>query len=85
MVDKSVAGPARAQAVVFVGGPRGVGKTAACKLLYRRLPNSIYVDADDLWCQMNPFRVNSATVTMGCSSCDADVACRLGWWASCVW
>jgi DNA polymerase III delta prime subunit len=52
------------QQLIFVGGPPGVGKTATCDLLYRRLSNSICVDADDLWCRMNPFRVDPITVGM---------------------
>jgi hypothetical protein len=52
------------QQLIFVGGPPGVGKTATCSLLYRRLTDSIYVDADDLWCRMNPFRVDPITVSM---------------------
>lgn len=64
MVERGNGGSARAQALVFVGGPPGVGKTTACRLLYRRLRNSIYVEADDLWCRMNPFRVDAVTVSM---------------------
>ena len=52
------------QQLIFVGGAPSVGKSATCDLLYPRLPDSIYLDADDLWCKMNPWRVNDSTRTM---------------------
>ena len=55
---------AETQTLIFVGGAPGVGKTTTCELLYASLPNSICVDGDDLWCKMNPFRVDHTTVTM---------------------
>ena len=53
-----------AQRLIFVGGAPGVGKTTTCERLYVSLPNSICVDGDDLWCKMNPFRVDQTTVAM---------------------
>jgi hypothetical protein len=50
--------------LIFVGGAPGVGKSATCERLYRSLPNSICVDGDDLWCRMNPFRVDRVTTSM---------------------
>jgi hypothetical protein len=52
------------QRLIFVGGAPGVGKTTTCERLYTRLPDSICVDGDDLWCRMNPFRVDETTVAM---------------------
>jgi broad-specificity NMP kinase len=52
------------QRLILVGGAPGVGKTATCTHLYTALQNSICVDGDDLWCRMNPFRVDPTTVTM---------------------
>ncbi|MBD3241948.1 MAG: AAA family ATPase [Chitinivibrionales bacterium] len=52
------------QDLVFVGGPPGVGKTTTCTELGRILPDSIWVDADDLWCRMNPFRADDVTIPM---------------------
>lgn len=52
------------QRLIFVGGAPGVGKTTTCEHLYASLPDSICVDGDDLWCKMNPFRVDHTTVTM---------------------
>jgi broad-specificity NMP kinase len=52
------------QRLIFVGGAPGVGKTTTCEHLYASLPDSICLDGDDLWCKMNPFRVDHATVTM---------------------
>lgn len=52
------------QGLIFVGGAPGVGKTATCDLLYTRLPNSICLDGDDLWCKMNPFRADEFTIPM---------------------
>jgi broad-specificity NMP kinase len=52
------------QRLIFVGGAPGVGKTATCTRLYTALQNSICMDGDDLWCKMNPFRVDPTTVTM---------------------
>lgn len=52
------------QQLVFVGGAPGVGKSATCDRLYQSLPESIWLDGDDLWCRMNPFRVNTVTTAM---------------------
>ncbi|MGD2174084.1 MAG: hypothetical protein PVJ27_01675 [Candidatus Brocadiaceae bacterium] len=52
------------QKLIFMGGAPGVGKTVTCELLYRSLPDSICLEADDLWCKMNPFRADATTIPM---------------------
>ncbi len=47
----------------LVGGPMGVGKTAACQQLKRLLPASAYLDGDWCW-DMHPFLVTEETRTM---------------------
>lgn len=47
----------------FVNGPMGVGKTAVCRKLLRRLESSAYLDGDWCW-NINPFRVTDETKTM---------------------
>ncbi len=47
----------------LVGGPMGVGKTAACQQLKRLLPESAYLDGDWCW-DMHPFRVTEETRAM---------------------
>lgn len=47
----------------LVGGPMGVGKTAACQQLKRLLPESAYLDGDWCW-DMHPFLVTDETRTM---------------------
>jgi predicted kinase len=37
------------QKLVLLGGPTGVGKSTALKLLQYRLPKSALLDADDVW------------------------------------
>ncbi len=47
----------------LVGGPMGVGKTAACQQLKRLLPESAYLDGDWCW-DMHPFLVTEETRAM---------------------
>ncbi|MCI9578727.1 MAG: AAA family ATPase, partial [Oscillibacter sp.] len=44
----------------LIGGPMGVGKTAACRELQRRLNRSVFLDGDWCW-DANPFRVTEET------------------------
>ena len=47
----------------MVGGPMGVGKTAACRLLKEQLPACAFLDGDWCW-DMDPFVVNGETKAM---------------------
>ena len=47
----------------MVGGPMGVGKTAACRLLKEQLPACAFLDGDWCW-DMDPFVVNGETKVM---------------------
>ena len=47
----------------LIGGPMGVGKTAASRLLRDRLPNSVFLDGDWCW-DMRPFVVCEETKKM---------------------
>lgn len=47
----------------FINGPMGVGKTAVCGRLLRRLEASAYLDGDWCW-NINPFRVTDETKAM---------------------
>lgn len=49
--------------LILVGGPMGVGKTAACQLLKARLPRCVFLDGDWCW-DMHPFIVTDETRTM---------------------
>ena len=49
--------------VVLITGAPGVGKSAVASILLERLPESIWLDGDDVW-RMNPFRVNGTTTAM---------------------
>jgi len=42
--------------LIIVNGTMGVGKTETCKLLYKTLKNSVWLDGDWCW-MMNPFIV----------------------------
>lgn len=48
---------------IIVNGTMGVGKTATCKLLYKSLDNSVWLDGDWCW-MMNPFVVNEENKEM---------------------
>lgn len=47
----------------FIGGPMGVGKTAVCELLNKKLPNCVWLDGDWCW-KMDPFKITDETKTM---------------------
>lgn len=47
----------------FINGPMGVGKTAICGKLLRRLEAAAYLDGDWCW-NLNPFRVTEETKAM---------------------
>lgn len=51
------------KSLVFVNGPMGVGKTAVCRELLKRLMPGVYLDGDWCW-NMNPFRVTDETRAM---------------------
>lgn len=47
----------------IIGGTMGVGKTAVCQELKKRLPNSVFLDGDWCW-DADPFQVNEETKQM---------------------
>ena len=47
----------------LIGGPMGVGKTAACRQLQRLLNRSVFLDGDWCW-DMHPFVVSEETRAM---------------------
>ncbi len=47
----------------LIGGPMGVGKTAACRALQARLDNCVFLDGDWCW-DMRPFQVTEETKDM---------------------
>ena len=47
----------------LVGGTMGVGKTAACQALKRKLNGAVFLDGDWCW-DANPFLVNEETKAM---------------------
>lgn len=49
--------------LIFVNGPMGVGKTAVCRELLKRLEPGVYLDGDWCW-NMSPFRVTEETKEM---------------------
>ena len=49
--------------LILVGGPMGVGKTAACNELKRMLGRCAFLDGDWCW-DMHPFTVNAETKKM---------------------
>ena len=48
---------------ILIGGPMGVGKTAASRLLQRQLPGCAFLDGDWCW-DMRPFVVTDETRAM---------------------
>ncbi len=49
--------------IYIIGGTMGVGKTAVCQELKKRLPASVFLDGDWCW-DMHPFQVNNETKNM---------------------
>lgn len=49
--------------LIIINGTMGVGKTATCKLLYKSLDKSVWLDGDWCW-MMNPFIVNDENKEM---------------------
>lgn len=47
----------------LIGGPMGVGKTAACRILKEKLPASVFLDGDWCW-DASPFVVTEETKAM---------------------
>ena len=47
----------------LIGGPMGVGKTAACRCLQKRLERSVFLDGDWCW-DAYPFQVTEETKAM---------------------
>lgn len=47
----------------LIGGPMGVGKTAACRALQKRLDRAVFLDGDWCW-DMRPFQVTEETKRM---------------------
>lgn len=47
----------------MIGGPMGVGKTAACRQLQQLLDRSVFLDGDWCW-DMHPFQVTEETKRM---------------------
>ncbi|WP_238918357.1 AAA family ATPase [Clostridium sp. YIM B02555] len=49
--------------LIIINGTMGVGKTATCRELNKKLKNSVWLDGD--WCWMiNPFKVNEENKEM---------------------
>ena len=44
----------------LIGGPMGVGKTTACRLMQQRLPRCAFLDGDWCW-EIRPFTVTEET------------------------
>lgn len=49
--------------LIIINGTMGVGKSATCKELYKRLEGSVWLDGDWCW-MMNPFIVNQESKKM---------------------
>ena len=49
--------------LILIGGPMGVGKTAACRELQKILPKNVFLDGDWCW-DMKPFTVTGETKAM---------------------
>ena len=62
----------------LIGGPMGVGKTAAGQALKRLLPRSVFLDGDWCW-DANPFTVTEETRAMVMDN----IACLLGSFLRC--
>ena len=49
--------------LIFVTGAPAAGKTAVCRILFKRLANAAWLDGDDVW-RINPFRVDAQTTAL---------------------
>ncbi|MGX8700528.1 AAA family ATPase [Caproiciproducens sp.] len=49
--------------IYLIGGTMGVGKTATCQMMKKKLNNSVFLDGDWCW-DMHPFRVTAETKQM---------------------
>ena len=49
--------------LIIINGPMGVGKTAVCTELKKRLPDNVFLDGDWCW-DMRPFRITAQTRAM---------------------
>ena len=49
--------------LILVGGPMGVGKTTACRILKEKLDRCVFLDGDWCW-DMHPFAVTEETKRM---------------------
>lgn len=59
--DVLIGGPMKH--IYLVGGTMGVGKTATCQILKKKLVNSVFLDGDWCW-DMSPFLVTEETKRM---------------------
>ena len=62
-LSKRLEGTHLAKTLYLIGGPMGVGKTAVCRELNRKLPASVMLDGDWCWCA-DPFQVTEETKRM---------------------
>lgn len=49
--------------IFLIGGTMGVGKTATCQIIKKKLNNSVFLDGDWCW-DMHPFQVTKETKRM---------------------
>lgn len=49
--------------LIIINGTMGVGKTETCRMLYKKLENSVWLDGDWCW-MMNPFVANQENKEM---------------------
>lgn len=49
--------------IFLIGGTMGVGKTATCQMMKKKLNNSVFLDGDWCW-DMHPFQVTEETKQM---------------------
>jgi broad-specificity NMP kinase len=49
--------------LIIINGTMGVGKTFVCKILYKQIHNSIFLDGDWCW-EMNPWNTNEENKNM---------------------
>ncbi|MBM7616088.1 AAA family ATPase [Alkaliphilus hydrothermalis] len=61
--SKNIRNSVEQKKLIVVNGTMGVGKTATCRLLNKKLNNSVWLDGDWCW-QINPFVVNEENKKM---------------------